>query len=106
MARPGRLAGDQTENGVPPRISAEWPPRTVLQPARTASMRRVSIAQPIGVPDEQACCRSDMGGMSLRAFENQECLFSRTWTVEIPRDGVWLPPCAVSRRGAEPCEDG
>ncbi len=24
---------------------------------------------------------------SLRAFENEECLFSRTWTLDIPRDG-------------------
>jgi uncharacterized protein len=25
---------------------------------------------------------------SLRAFDNEECLFSRTWTFDIPRDGV------------------
>ncbi|HYA52731.1 MAG TPA: hypothetical protein VEG33_16345, partial [Streptosporangiaceae bacterium] len=25
---------------------------------------------------------------SLRAFENEECLFSRTWTFGIPREGV------------------
>jgi hypothetical protein len=24
---------------------------------------------------------------SLRALENEECLFSRTWTFDIPRDG-------------------
>jgi hypothetical protein len=24
---------------------------------------------------------------SLRAFENEECLFSRTWSFDIPRDG-------------------
>src|SRR5262249_3743598 len=24
---------------------------------------------------------------SLRAFENEECVFSRTWTFDIPRDG-------------------
>jgi hypothetical protein len=27
---------------------------------------------------------------SLRAFENEECLFARTWTFDIPRDGGQL----------------
>ena len=25
---------------------------------------------------------------SLRAFENEECLFARTWAFDIPRDGA------------------
>jgi len=40
-----------------------------------------------GLTEEQARRSLVPSRTSLRAFEHEECVFTRTWTFDIPRDG-------------------
>ena len=102
-------AGSSSSTGTPPQrflltepaIEVDtWEPDVFticedeLLSAVVRCQRRYGLARPGGwrtrlesVSEMRADAATFRVWTSLRAFENEECLFSRTWTFGIPRNG-------------------
>ncbi len=104
----GVLAGSSLPSGTPPSgsccpsrgigverhepdvftICEDEPLSAVVRCERRYGLARPGLAHPARIGQRDARRRRHVPGLDVAAFENEQCLFTRTWTFDIPRDGV------------------